>query len=309
MGYSWTFVIVVGFSIFYTVLSKKRLECYEVTENSDSGTELVCLKDDPDCLNCTCHKVPRWMTTDDAVKHLGIEIVKRSGHSLLISNSLMSASLISKSFYSASYTHSFLSRLPDNICSFPRIVSVNFSHNLITEIGEIRCLIFLDTLQLSLNRISYIKKESLKGLKYLRVLDLSKNFITDIAPRSFTNGLPRLFWINLENNYLNTVSIENIVLNKPICNLNYRNNRIKEITGLYRVNQDTFLSSESCGFLDLSNNLLQSFPKFLHLLDLSNRSMLSEVLNFKFSLAENFITCDCKLYEYLTEASQWLEQN
>lgn len=310
MGYSWTFVIVVGFSIFYTVLSKKKLECYEVTENSDSGTELVCLKDDPDCLNCTCHKVPRWMTTDDAVKHLGIEIVKRSGHSLLISNSLMSASLISKSFYSASYTHSFLSRLPDNICSFPRIVSVNFSHNLITEIGEIRCLIFLDTLQLSLNRISYIKKESLKGLKYLRVLDLSKNFITDIAPRSFTNGLPRLFWINLENNYLNTVSIENIILNKPICNLNYRNNRIKEITGLYRVNQDTFLSSsESCGFLDLSNNLLQSFPKFLHLLDLSNRSMLSEVLNFKVSLAENFITCDCKLYEYLTEASQWLEQN
>lgn len=58
MGYSWTFVIVVGFSIFYTVLSKKKLECYEVTEKSDSGTELVCLKDDPDCLNCTCHKVP-----------------------------------------------------------------------------------------------------------------------------------------------------------------------------------------------------------------------------------------------------------
>lgn len=309
MGYGWTSVIVVGFSIYCTSLSKNKLDCYGDIENSDSGTELVCLKDDPGCFNCTCHKVPRWMTTDDAVKPLGIEIVRRSGCSLLISNSLISASLISKSFYSASYTNSFLSRLPDNICSFPRIVSVNFSHNLITEIGEIRCLVFLDTLQLSLNRISYIKKESFKGLKYLRVLDLSNNFITDIEPLSLTNGLPRLFWINLENNHLKSVSIKNVVLNKPICNLNYGNNRIKEITGLYRVNQDTFLSSESCGFLDLSNNLLQSFPKFLHLLDLSNRSMLSEVLHFKFSLAENFITCDCKLYEYLAEASQWLEQN
>lgn len=309
MGSSWNFVIVVGFSIYFTVLSKNKLECFDDTENSDSGTELVCLKDDPDCLNCTCHKVPRWMTTRDAVKHLGIEIVKRSGHSLLISNTLISASLISKSFHSVSYTHSFLSRLPDNICSFPKIVIVNFSHNLLTEIGEIRCLVFLDTLKLSSNRILYIKNETLKGLRYLRVLDLSNNFITDIEPWSFTTGLPRLFWINLENNYLNTVSIENIVLNKPICNLNYGNNRIKEITGLYRVKQDTFLSPQNCGFLDLSNNLLQSFPNFLHLLDFSNRSMLSEVLHFKFSLAKNFITCDCKLYEYLTEASQWLEQN
>lgn len=50
------------------------------------------------------------------------------------------------------------------------------------------------------------------------------------------NGLLRLFWINFENNYLKLVLIKNVVLNKLICNLNYGNNRIKEIMGLYRVN-------------------------------------------------------------------------
>lgn len=87
-----------------------------------------------------------------------------------------------------------------------------------------------------MNRILYIKKEFFKGLKYLCVLDLLNNFIIDIEFLLLMNGLLRLFWINFENNYLKLVLIKNVVLNKLICNLNYGNNRIKEIMGLYRVN-------------------------------------------------------------------------
>lgn len=87
-----------------------------------------------------------------------------------------------------------------------------------------------------MNRILYIKKEFFKGLKNLCVLDLLNNFIIDIEFLLLMNGLLRLFWINFENNYLKLVLIKNVVLNKLICNLNYGNNRIKEIMGLYRVN-------------------------------------------------------------------------
>lgn len=73
-------------------------------------------------------------------------------------------------------------------------------------------------------------------MKYLCVLDLLNNFIIDIEFLLLMNGLLRLFWINFENNYLKLVLIKNVVLNKLICNLNYGNNRIKEIIGLYRVN-------------------------------------------------------------------------
>lgn len=73
-------------------------------------------------------------------------------------------------------------------------------------------------------------------MKYLCVLDLLNNFIIDIEFLLLMNGLLRLFWINFENNYLKLVLIKNVVLNKLICNLNYGNNRIKEIMGLYRVN-------------------------------------------------------------------------
>lgn len=57
MGYGWIFVIVVGFFIYCISLSKNKLGCYGDMENSDSGMELVCLKDDFGCFNCICYKV------------------------------------------------------------------------------------------------------------------------------------------------------------------------------------------------------------------------------------------------------------
>lgn len=146
MGYGWIFVIVVGFFIYCISLSKNKLGCYGDMENSDSGMELVCLKDDFGCFNCICYKVFWWMMIDDVVKFLGIEIVRRLGCFLLILNLLIFVLLIFKFFYSVSYINSFLFWLLDNICLFLRIVSVNFLYNLIIEVGEIWCLVFLDML-------------------------------------------------------------------------------------------------------------------------------------------------------------------
>lgn len=108
MGYGWIFVIVVGFFIYCISLSKNRLDFYGDIENSDSGMELVCLKDDFGCFNCICYKVFGWMMIDDVVKFLGIEIVRRLGYFVLILNLLIFVLLIFKYFYSVSYINSFL---------------------------------------------------------------------------------------------------------------------------------------------------------------------------------------------------------
>lgn len=270
-----------------------------------SGIDLVCTdsRANPNCSECTCHKVPQWLLSEDSLEPVGIELTSRRGLVKLFSKSPPPGV-----FQIAYHRQSILSKFPINLCSFPKIVIVDFAHNSLRVIGEMGCLVYLDTLQLSWNKISYIHNDSLRGLKFLRVLDLSNNLITEIASWSFNAGLPRLFSINLENNRLRTVSISNIILNRPICKLNYKNNRIVQIGGQISFHREDYPRSEVCGLIDLSDNMMQSLPKFTRVQFPQNVSLF-HMLQFKLSMSGNEISCDCNLYEYIQEARPWLEQH
>ena len=73
----------------------------------------------------------------------------------------------------------FFLKIPVNICTFSsKLVKIELIYNFIYQIGNISCLLCLDTLNLSHNNIKYLGNGTCDVLKNLRVLRLTHNDIT-----------------------------------------------------------------------------------------------------------------------------------
>ena len=100
-----------------------------------------------------------------------LEYTRRDGSSTLYRNHHDSISYL-RLYHRAG----FLNRIPSNVCDFSsKLVKIELINNEMFEIGNISCLLSLDTLDLSHNKITFIGNETFINLTNLRVLKVAYN--------------------------------------------------------------------------------------------------------------------------------------
>ena len=188
--------------------------CYEL-EKQDLAHQEGC---------CLCFSAPSWRYPTDKTKPLEVDYIRRNG----IAKILKPDHLSHDSLLRLIHTHGYLSSLPQNICSFPTIVEIVVKYNKISDIGNITCLLQLDTLDISHNNIKYIRNTSFTGLSELRVLNASYNKITQLDLMTTNGPTLQIFRADFSNNNLSTLEISNFISEKNFCNRDFSKNKIQK---------------------------------------------------------------------------------
>lgn len=151
----------------------------------------------------------------------------------------------------------------------------------------------INTTQLLLNRNNIHALDSFpESLIYLHMLDLTKNNISHIA-RQFSSYIPNIYSLNISDNYLNSITLENIFLNlSSLTILNISQNRLNKLSpylfqglqklkildisynNIEKIEDYTFHLMESLHYLDLSGNKI----KILKHQWFQNLNMLSSLI-------------------------------
>ena len=189
---------------------------------------------------CACRAKPEWEleSNPSEVSNLYAEYFSRRRYAKIIDLNGV------KNQYKLSHKRCVLSKIPDNICDFPGITILDLECNFIEDIGDISCLVMLDTLILNNNMLAELRNTTFYGLAKLRVLNLSHNIIKTIEPYSLSHPSFGMLEIDISDNSMRELEFSNFLLMKPFCSLDLSNNHISRLLneGGFRldVNSDKF---------------------------------------------------------------------
>ncbi|XP_063425977.1 uncharacterized protein LOC134709757 isoform X2 [Mytilus trossulus] len=217
------------------------------------------------------------------------------------SNGSNSKGITSKYFW-VSYVDGILRRYPKNACDF-QIVTIDFTGNLFSEIGNISCFFSLDTLVLKRNRISFVSNQTFRGLPNLRKVDLSYNLITKTDNNLLGANDVYISQLVMEGNMFETVDLSNIVIpNKTICYNSYADNN-QSLNFTNEMNMKIHKDKPNyCGSLDISNvpSISQHPLSALKMIGLGETSELKYYVTCGFyKITETSFNCDCTVFDLL----------
>ncbi|VDI02729.1 Hypothetical predicted protein [Mytilus galloprovincialis] len=248
---------------------------------------------------CSCKSFPQWQQTDMfsntsyILLELEIADVKGKYSYLIVQKTLPSVHV----FFGVTHQNGFLRRMPRNICDFG-IVSVDFTGNRFTEIGNISCLQQLDTFILKRNKLNFVSNDTFVGLTYLRVVDLSENMITTIENNLFRNI--HVLNVNFGSNSLRKLDVTNIFMpNKVVCDNIYSHNKYHiDIT-----NEENFqLGNDSnivCGSFTANNLSLSDNPISYICKHIETKSIGKYFPCGDYQFYGSAYNCDCNLGLFL----------
>lgn len=302
----WSVIVSVFFALrVSTALWQDpcRYGCFPWQQGKHNRSKLMCpdhcitdnLIEDDQRSCCNCRSQPIWKCSPQwPYRGVDIEYIDRRGDGLAAYSDTNTNLNISKLFH----THGFLSKIPDNICDFQNLVEIDFSWNWISVLKNINCLLRLDTLILKNNLITVLRNDTLHGMTELRVLDLSNNLLVLIEPYTISDPSIGMLHILFQNNSLESVDITNVVIENPFCVADFSNNIIKEIVNVVDWIIDISKDYGDGGFVDLSNNIFDSFPNFEEL-GVEDLTYLGKVFSFGFDFRNANFSCDCKMQPFL----------
>ena len=206
---------------------------------------------------CVCNAIPSWETQPDKTQRLMLEYTRRDGSATLYRNHHDSFSYL-RLYHRAG----FLNRIPSNVCDFSsKLVKIELIKNEMFEIGNISCLLSLDTLDLSHNKITFIGNETFINLTNLRVLKVAYNGLKTLEPSTITGHSLQLFHVDFSNNVMETVEFSNTISQQDFGKFDFSANIIKEI-----VNTNHFVIDRKKtyhgGAIILTGNNLTKFIDF-----------------------------------------------
>ncbi|CAC5367117.1 LGR4 [Mytilus coruscus] len=190
-----------------------------------------------------------------------------------------------------------LRSFPSNICEFPKIVLIDLSFNKIKDIDLVPCITFLDTFILKHNLVEYLSNTTFLHLKFIRVIDLSRNRLKYIEPGFLINVNGSLFKFDVSYNYLTTLDITNILWTQIIyCKADFSHNSIHSITNVLNWKSQDNSTFSVHGVLDGSFNNFTYFSMFNENgLNLKHAGKLN---NWAIFARGNHWICDCKVYPF-----------
>ena len=267
---------------------------------------------------CTCRAYPKWRGTEVL---LLLEYVSVLGQNLVISDAVVDKSKVYKIQHSAPE----LTKLPSNLCNWDNmtfvydiyrplydefetfwnnIVIIDFSASSIETLVDLNCLERLHTLNLDQNRLIYVSNSSFNQLKQLREVSFVHNLIKTIDPALTSSDDLALLRIDFSYNDMIEIDISNMYSHHPFCNFNYKNNSIDGMTNLLDVEVNVEYGP---GFVNLQNNVFQTFPDLQEILNLDNIAELGKVLGFGFDLQGIQLNCDCNLQPFRSLSDDVIE--
>ncbi|KAK3103614.1 hypothetical protein FSP39_020535, partial [Pinctada imbricata] len=260
-------------------------------------------KTNDECCFCDC--VQEWEISGTEVNELLIEYSNLNGSSVLLySTSDYNSSLQS----SVSHTLGKMSMLPCNVCDFIEIVRMIFSRNDIATIPDISCLMDIEKIDLSYNKLRFISNQTFGGLRKLRNLDLSFNEISQIDPNAFQGKFMAIFNINLSNIKIKKIDVSNLLFQKGFCKVNYDNNQVRKISNPSGFKIEAGKAYGKGRLLSINNCSLTQFINYSDI-GLNDFTEYYKVFNYSFDTEGTEIGCDCILYPFLERQFDELERS
>ena len=121
-----------------------------------------------------------------------------------------------------------LESIPDKICDFKSLKTLDLSGNKINRLNNLSCLKNLVNLDLSNNKLNRIYKGDLNGLVKLETLDLTANALIELDEESFSK-LSNIMWLSLSNNNLTSIKKNTFSELKQLEYLDLSRNSISSI--------------------------------------------------------------------------------
>jgi Leucine-rich repeat (LRR) protein len=196
------------------------------------------------------------------------------------------------------HTHGYLPKIPDNKCDFQNLVEIDLSWNRISVLGNINCLVRLDSLILRNNLITVLGNSTLLGMTELRVLDISNNRLIRIEPNAVSDPSIGMLKIRFPNNFLKTIDVTNVVIENPFCVADYSNNIITKIVNDVNWRMNISKTYGRGGFVKFSGNKFTSSLNFTEL-GVDDLTVLGKVFSFGFDFRNANFPCDCRMEPFL----------
>lgn len=202
---------------------------------------------------------------------------------------------VSETNFEFVYQDGFLRSYPVNMCIY-NIVAIDLANNKFVEVGDVSCLVDLDTLILKYNLITYVSNRTFGGLKKLRKVDLSYNRLKFLDNNLFASNT--VFFADFSGNYFKEIDVSNF-LHDVTCNFNFENNNDHmTITNHDNIQLGSEVT-EFCGHLNFDNNSLSINPILL----VSDKIDPNEIVKYtsggSLALGGSMYVCDCELAELI----------
>lgn len=248
-----------------------------------------------DC--CACYAKPHWEISGGRTPSLlMIEYRRRDGIATLLENDEDR-----NEYYQIYHKNGFLSKIPFNICTFSsKLVKIELTYNFIYQLGNISCLLCLDTLDLSHNNIKFIGNRTFDGLTNLRVLRITHNNLTTLEPSTLVGSSLQIHHADLSHNNMAVVEMSNLISENKFCKFDFSSNKITEIINTNNFKIDPTKTYKG-GFLELTKNNFTNFMDF-HKLGITNIPILGKIISHGFGMEDGKWICDCFMEPYLEVA-------
>lgn len=290
----------IGFGLITATLASFYYETWEYGNRTDlKCPKKWCEENHPtrfvSC--CVCNAKCSW-ELDGSLNYLRLEYTQRDGNGIVLGINVSPAAL--------THYKGMLTELPKNLCQFTAIVKLYLKHNFIASLAGISCLSNLDTLDVSYNRIRYIKNDTFTGMPMLRVLNVTHNGLEYLDPFTIANTHLKLFHVDFSYNNQKILDVSNIVPENNFCKYDFKCNQIKDFVndGNFQINIDKIYEG---GYVELIGNNFDEFFDFKEL-GLDDILVFGKILNFGFSLADSNMTCNCIMQPYLKLAEQVIKR-
>lgn len=181
--------------------TRNDLKCAKINDNNKNGSMFS---------NhiCACTATAKWWLDGSKIGFLQIDILSRLGDGMIMGTE--STGDVEYDIYFLDKSNSYLSFVPNNVCDYPEIVSINLSNNKLRKLTNLGCITNLTSLDLSHNRITKIKESNFAGISHLKDLNVSFNNISYIEPGTFNDlGLINVY---VTNNQITILDITHLLL-------------------------------------------------------------------------------------------------
>jgi hypothetical protein len=212
----------------------------------------------------------------------------------------LDANLLSVSYISA--RNAFLQRMPNNICQYPNLQTLDLSCNSISdslEPGFFNCINRLACFNITNNLIYGLNESAFDQLNSLVKIDLSYNRIASIPINLFYYKVPNLQYLYMQNNLISELDPWYFFLKRiKVIDLSF--NKISRFTnniGWYIYSKSFYPQLPLMDILDLRYNRIVHFDdSLLRLYSVCNYTKANFFLHllYRVRIDQNPLICSCQ---------------